>query len=83
MSDSALILHVDRKPITRVEIARSFSYKLNVAQYESRDFFCSQKAECLIEDADEVSADLNEFCMDQVMAAVKEYVAEMRRRKTA
>ena len=42
----------------RVEIARSFSYKLNVGNYESRDFFCSQKSECAIEESEEVSSAL-------------------------
>lgn len=53
-----------------VEVARSYSFKLNVGNYESRDFFCSQKAECRPEDADVVSAKLYEFCKAQVMKAV-------------
>ena len=55
-----------------VEIARSFSYKLNVGNYESRDFFCSQKAECLPVYADETSKALHAFCRAQVLAAVAE-----------
>jgi len=70
------------KPVSRVEVARSFSYKLNCAihggaPYESRDFFCSQKAECAIEDAAEVSAALYAFCRAQVLASVREYIADM------
>jgi hypothetical protein len=57
----------------KVEIARSFSYKLNVGNYESRDFFCSQKAECLIEDAEKVSEALHAFCKKQVLKALEEY----------
>ena len=87
--EGAVILRGSRKPVARVEIARSFSYKLNVApyggpQYESRDFFCSEKAECSLDDAAEVSAALYAFCRSQVLAAVKDYISEMHtRRKTA
>ena len=56
-----------------VEVTRSFSYKLNVGNYESRDFFCSQKAECRSEDAERVSEVVHEFCKAQVMKAVKQY----------
>jgi hypothetical protein len=84
MSDSILILKT--KPVVRVEIARSFSYKLNCANhggaaFESRDFFASEKAECSIEDAQEVSAALYQFCRAEVMRSVKEYIREMAEQK--
>jgi len=60
-----------------IEIARSFSFKLNAGNYESRDFFCSQKAECSPEDADETSERLYQFCKAQVMKAVREYREEV------
>lgn len=59
-----------------IEIARSFSYKLNVGNYESRDFFASQKAECRAEDAEATSERLYQFCKTQVLKAVKEYREE-------
>lgn len=59
-----------------VEITRSFSYKLNVGHYESRDFFCSQKEECSPEDVDTVSERLHSFCKKQVLKAVREYKAK-------
>lgn len=61
-------------PLT--EIARSFSFKLNVGNYESRDFFCSQKAECTYDDADSVADALHDFCKKQVMKAVAAYKQE-------
>ncbi len=78
---SGIILEVKQE--RRVEIARSFAYKLNVAQYggpqyESRDFFCSEKAECNLSEAAEVSAALYHFCKAQVMESVREYVKEMK-----
>src|SRR5579863_8321687 len=57
---------------TLVEIARSFSYKLNAGNYESRDFFCSQKAECKLKDAEDVSEALYAFCKSEVLKSVKD-----------
>ena len=62
--------------ITIVEVARSFSYKLNAGNYESRDFFCSQKAECNAEDAEAVSERIHKFCREQVMKSVQQYKSE-------
>lgn len=67
-------LAVDPSPF--VEIVRSFSYKLNAGNYESRDFFCSQKAECLALDAERVSRLLHDFCKQEVMRAVREWKLE-------
>lgn len=65
----------------RVEIVRSFSYKLNVGNFESRDFFASQKAECDAEDAEEISERVYQFCKAQVMRAVNDYLAAQEIRK--
>lgn len=59
----------------RVEIARSFSLKVNLGNYESSDFFASQKSECAIEDAEEVSMALYAFCKAQVLQAAREFKA--------
>lgn len=70
------------KPMTgTVEIARSFSYKLNVGNYESRDFFCSQKAECSIEDAERVGELLYEFCKKAVLKSVGAYIKDTKAQK--
>ena len=71
------LIRAAASPLIRVEVVRSFAYKLNVGNYESRDFFCSQKAECSADDAAEVSAALYQFCKSQVLAAVREYRADM------
>lgn len=65
------------EPSLLVEIARSFTYKLNAGNYESRDFFCSQKAECYASDSESISEKLHAFCKAQVMKAVAEFRAEM------
>lgn len=64
------------KFIGTVRITRSFSYKLNVGQYESRDFFMSQQTECTPEDAEEISEQVYQFCKSQVMKSVRSYVNE-------
>ena len=68
-----------------VEITRSFSYKLNAGNYESRDFFCSYKEQCAKEDAEAVSKAAYEFCKNEVGKSVKEWRAMMEaaKQKTA
>jgi len=60
------------KPERTVEIVRSVSFKLNLGNYQSMDFFCSQKAQCLEGDRDSTSADLYAWCFEQVMDSVRE-----------
>ena len=59
-----------------VEVCRSFSYKLNVGNYESRDFFCSQKAEVPEIEAVETSEALYQFCKNEVIKSVNSYKYE-------
>jgi hypothetical protein len=66
-----------RKITGKTEICRSFSYRLNAGNYESRDFFASQKAECPIEDAPAVSQMLYEFCKAEVLSSVRNYLRDM------
>ena len=58
----------------KVEVCRSFAYKLNVpGKYESRDFFASQKVECYEDQAEKKSEQLYEFVKNEVMKSVAEY----------
>jgi hypothetical protein len=56
-----------------VEVARSFAFKLNAGNYQSADFFCSQKAECKPEEVEAVSKRLYDFCRSEVAKAIFEY----------
>lgn len=62
-----------------IEITRSFSYKLNLKNadgsptYESCDFFCSKKAQCMPDEEAEVSRGLYEFCMEEVLEDIKTF----------
>lgn len=47
-------------------------------KYENRDFFCSQKAECLEKDAEKVSEKLYEFCKEEVIKSVNKYLKELK-----
>lgn len=58
------------------EIARSFTYKLNTGNYTSRDFFCSQKLEVPEDEAEATSERLFNFCREEVMKSVKEYLKD-------
>ena len=79
-NDGAVLIGSPVK-VSRVEICRSFSYRLNVGNYESRDFFASQKSECAIEDAGDVSTALYQFCKSQVLQSVREYQADIERQR--
>lgn len=75
-----MILGPDSKPLDgstpepehRIEIVRSFSFKLNLGNYQSADFFCSRKEQCSADNVDEISTSIYEWCYDEVMASVKE-----------
>ncbi len=69
------------KPSGLVEVVRSVSFKLNLGNYQSMDFFCSQKAQCESSDADSVSADLYEWCFDQVMESVRDVQAKQAKKE--
>ena len=71
MSEPILIGTV--KSGRRVEIARSFSLKVNLGNYESADFFCSEKSEVDAEDQEQASAALYAFCKRQVLASADEF----------
>ena len=51
-----------------IEVARSYSVKINTGNFENTDLFCSAKQEVPLKDADKTSQDLMEFCKSQVEA---------------
>src|SRR3990167_5004905 len=52
--------------IKLVEIARSYSEKVNTGNYQSRDLFCSKKLEVPEAEAEQASKDAFEWCYQQV-----------------
>ena len=77
MSDEALIIRPNgEEPDKRVEICRSFSYRVSLSHpdgrptYEHADFFASIKQECAAEDAEETSAAAYDFCESQVRRGI-------------
>ncbi len=81
-NDGALIINPqgDEKQPT-VEVVRSFSFKLNLGNYQSADFFVSQKQACAKDEADQVSTDLYDWCYAQVMESVKDVQAKQAKKQ--
>ena len=59
------------------EITRSFTMKKNLGGYESADFFCSQKLEVPLADAEKASEAAYKFCKREVLRAVNQMKAEL------
>lgn len=85
-----MILGPDGKPVSGdapepaarlIGITRSFSFKLNLGNYESADFFASERAECTPDMAEEVSRDLDEFCKEQVLESIRDFKARRARKE--
>ncbi len=74
------------EPRRIVEIARSFSYKMNLQQYggpqyESVDLFCSQKTSCYEDEAEDASLALYSFCRGQVLDSRQVVIENLKRGK--
>lgn len=93
MSDDLLIkVPPPISPDAQIEVCRSFSYKLNLAnaggpQYESTDFFASRKMMVPYQHATAISELLYQECVQEVTEAVRACRAKIQsqsmRRKTA
>lgn len=59
-----------------VEVARSFSFKLNLGDFQNADFFCSQKVEVPEEEAEKYSELLYKFCRQEVLKSVNLFLDE-------
>jgi hypothetical protein len=59
-----------------IEVCRSFAYKHNAGNYESRDFFCSAKSTCKASEAEDLSERLYYFCRKQVLNDVAGHIRE-------
>lgn len=90
MSARVILFDADGKPLVtdphgpgNAEVVRSVSFKLNLGNYQSMDFFCSQKAQCAADETDQVSTDLYDWCYDQVMASVKDVKDKQAKKEAA
>lgn len=73
--------HQENKPM-KIEIARSFSKKIQLKQYEPIEFFCSAKAEVEIKElgtstgirnAVEASEELDRICQAEVQKSANKF----------
>jgi hypothetical protein len=71
-----MIINLFGKPEPQIEIARSFSFKKNLGNYESADFFCSAKKQCKQEDEEATSQALYDFCRKEVLKDIKAFLPE-------
>ena len=55
-----------------MEIARSYSFRLNIGNFQGIDVFCSAKKEATDLEADKVADDLYKFCRGKVDKDIKE-----------
>lgn len=62
-------------PSDLVKVTRSFSFKMNLGNYQSVDFFCSQTVECKDVDAEAKSAQVVAFCKAQVQKDIADFKA--------
>lgn len=69
----------------KVEVCRSFSYKLNLGpygrQYEAADFFASRKMECDASAAEWVSQQIYEECVAEVQASVGQFIVDLKKKQ--
>jgi hypothetical protein len=76
MQDDALLIG-ERAPALKLRsVTRSFSFKLNVGNYQSADFFQSATAElpegCSLKQASDIAGLVHQFCKKEVLASVNE-----------
>lgn len=87
MDDKVIVIKRTVKVSGQVEITKSFGYKLQtekytgIKDYESRDFFCAHKVTCDAEDAVEMGRLVYQFCEDQVMEEVINYISRLREKR--
>jgi hypothetical protein len=58
-------------PKTKIEIARSYSQKVNLGNYTTADFFMSAKSEVDESEAEEKSKELYDLCRREVGGLAK------------
>ncbi|MDD5551282.1 MAG: hypothetical protein PHS34_08485 [Candidatus Omnitrophica bacterium] len=56
-----------------IEIARSYSQKLNLGNYQVADFFCSAKCECEDNEAETKAKELYDFCKREVEKSIEDF----------
>ncbi len=61
-----------------IEIARSYSRKLDIGNYQNIDVFCSAKSEVWENEKEKMSEELYNFCKSEVEKSVAEYLEEKR-----
>lgn len=53
-----------------IEITRSYAQKVNMGNYQTKDYFCSAKCECALEDSSDISSMLDELVQGEVFKSI-------------
>lgn len=63
----------EKQPINEptIEITRSYSQKVNLGNYETKDSFCSAKIECLLSEVEEKSKMLDIIVKEEVRKSIE------------
>jgi hypothetical protein len=64
-------------PKTKIEIARSYSQKVNLGNYTTADFFMSAKSEVDESEVEKKSKELYDLCRREVEKSIEEYLEEL------
>ncbi len=70
------------KKVKILEITSSFSFKKNLGNYETADFWFSAKAESVEGSERRIARTLHRFCKQEVVKALNEYLQEKNPPKT-
>ncbi len=65
-------------PDNKVVVTASFSYKMNLGNYQTADFHCSQSAECSEYERDIAYSNMFQFCKERVREEVVRFKKEHR-----
>ena len=72
---SVPIIGASAQPQRTIEVCRSFSFKHNLGNYESADFFASRKLQCLESEAAVESERIYQECIEEVRRAIAQFNA--------
>ncbi len=64
-----------QEPARLTRIVRSRSFKMNLGDYQSMDFFCSIDGECDLSAIDETCEALDEKCYEEILKSVRKVQA--------
>lgn len=53
-----------------IEISRSYSQKVNIGNYQTKDYFCSARCECALIEVEKISEMLDDLVQNEVLKSI-------------